>query len=47
MRDGRQDEEEDEDICKHDVKLAVSSGVIPASTNSLFKLNNEGWGWGG
>lgn len=32
------------DICKHSVELALSPGVICASINHLFKLNNEGWG---
>lgn len=50
MRDGifgcerRRVEEEAGDICKRSVKLA---GVIRASINNLFKLNNEGWGLDG
>ena len=35
------------EICNHSVKLAVSPGVIPASINNLFKLNNEGGGLDG
>lgn len=40
-------EEEAGDICKRSVKLAEGPGVIRASINNLFKLNNEGWGPGG
>ncbi len=44
---GRKTRQEGEDICNHGVKLAVSPGVILASLNNLFNLNNEGRGLDG